>query len=776
MPSSTYRVQLHAGFRFEDAAAIAPYLAELGVTHLYCSPYLQAAAGSMHGYDVVDHGRLNGELGGAAGFDRLARACREAGLGMILDVVPNHTAVGEPESRNAAWWSVLRDGPASPYASWFDIDWDSPDNPGKLLVPVLGGPLADCLDELALHEDRISYYDHEVPLAPGTLVAGDLLATLEAQHYRLCHWRVAGEELNYRRFFDVTTLAGVRVEDPEVYAATHRLVLEQVRAGALDGLRIDHPDGLADPEGYLARLAADTAGSWVVVEKILEHGEQLPAGWQCAGTTGYDALNRITGLFVDPAGEAPLTTLYGELTREPTGWPDVVRDAKALVLDRVLAAEVNRLTRLVVSAAWSALPTRDLTRRALREALVALLAAFDVYRAYVPASGHTDPAATEVVDRARHAAYPLAPDRTAEIDVVANLVLQGPAELRLRFQQTCGPVMAKGVEDTAFYRYHRLAALNEVGGDPGRFGTSLPDFHDACLAAARDWPLTMTTLSTHDTKRSEDVRARLVLLSQDTAGWAAACARLLALGERHATPAGPDRNALYLLMQTLVGAWPAATERVLGYMEKAAREAKQHTSWTDPAPDYDEALAGYVRGVLADAEFRTALDDYVATLLPAAQLTSRAQKLVQLTVPGVPDVYQGTETESLSLVDPDNRRPVDFGALRASLRDGSDLKQQLVATVLRVRREHPDWFGAAGGYVPLDAPDPLVAFLRGGRALTVAPRFALPILRHGWGERRLPLPAGSWRDALSGSAWNGEVALRELLGGPAGVALLVREA
>ena len=276
MPTATYRVQLHAGFTFDDAAAIVPYVAELGVSHLYCSPYLQATEGSMHGYDVVDHGRLNDELGGQAGFDRLLAACRAAGLGIVLDVVPNHTAVSEPESRNAAWWSVLRDGPDSPYASWFDIEWDSPDNPGKVLVPILGKPLADSLDELQLHDDRITYYDHEVPLAPGSLVPADVAATLQKQHYRLCYWRVSGEELNYRRFFDVTTLAGLRIEDPDVYAASHRLILDQVRAGELDGLRIDHPDGLADPGGYLRRLADDTAGSWIVVEKILEHGEQLP--------------------------------------------------------------------------------------------------------------------------------------------------------------------------------------------------------------------------------------------------------------------------------------------------------------------------------------------------------------------------------------------------------------------------------------------------------------------------------------------------------------------
>jgi (1->4)-alpha-D-glucan 1-alpha-D-glucosylmutase len=769
-------VQLHAHFTFDDAAAIVPYLAELGISHLYCSPYLQAATGSMHGYDVVDHGRLNDELGGRAGFDRMLAACRAAGLGIILDVVPNHAAVGAPgehQSRNEAWWSVLRDGPMSPYASWFDIEWDSPDNPDKILVPILGKPLADSLDELQLHDDRISYYDHEVPLAPGSLVPGDLLATLDKQHYRLSHWRVGGEELNYRRFFDVTTLAGLRVEDPDVYAASHRLLLDQVRAGELDGLRIDHPDGLADPGGYLHRLANDTRGSWIVVEKILEHGEQLPADWSCAGTTGYDALNRVTGLFVDPAGEADLTRLYTELTRSPE-WDEVVRASKDIVLDRVLVPEVNKLHRLVVHAAWDSRAGRDLTARGLREALVALLIGFDVYRAYVPAAGPPDAAATATVDRARQAAYTLAPERRAEIDKVADLALTGPAELRIRFQQTCGPVMAKGVEDTAFYRYHRLIALNEVGGDPGRFGTSVQEFHDDCVTAAREWPVSMTTLSTHDTKRSEDARARLVLLSQDPVGWASACSELLALGEHHLDRAGPDRNILYLLMQTLVGVWPAAPDRIVAYMEKASREAKQHTSWTDPVPEYDEAVVRYVRGVLADDAFLGRLEAYVDTLRDAAAVTSRAQKLVQLTMPGVPDIYQGAEAEVLSLVDPDNRRPVDYEALRSSLWDNDDRKQSLVASVLRLRRQYPEWFGVGGGYEPLAAPEGIVAFARSGQLLTVVPRFAWKVARHGWGEQHLTLPSGRWRDSFSGALHEGEVRIPDLLSGAMGVAMLRR--
>jgi len=772
VPVSTYRLQLTPQFGFDAAAAAVPYLADLGVSHVYCSPWLQAAPGSTHGYDVVDHDHVNAELGGEAAHARLLAACRAAGLGIVLDVVPNHAAVSEPESQNAAWWSLLAGGPDSAAARWFDVDWQA--QAGRVLVPVLGGPLADVLaaGELRLDGDRVRYYSHEVPIAPGTTVPGDLGATLAAQHYRLAFWRTAGEELNYRRFFDVTTLAGLRVEDPEVFDATHRLILEQVRSGVLDGLRIDHPDGLADPEGYLRRLADATDGIWTVVEKILEPGEDLPATWACAGTTGYDVLNRLTGLFVDPAGEEPLTRLYGELTREPTSYDEVVETCKRLVVDRVLAAEVNRLTALLVAAAPE---EGDHTRRALREALVEVLVGFDVYRAYVTPGREPDAAALERVGHAAAAARAARPDLGRDIDVVAELILRGPAELVVRFQQTCGPVMAKGVEDTAFYRYHRLDALNEVGGDPGRFSVGVAGFHEACAAAQRDWPLGMTTLSTHDTKRSEDVRARLVLLSEDPRGWAGRAARLLALAEPHAV--GVDRNAQYLLLQTLVGAWPLPADRAVAYLEKASREAKQRTSWTDPDSAYDEALAGLVRAVLADEGFVGVLTGYVGELDPAARTVGLAQKLIQLTMPGVPDVYQGTELRALSLVDPDNRRPVDYAerARQLGLGEKADGKLRVTTAALRLRREHPEWFGADATYAPLDAGNRALAFTRAGAVVVVAPVRALAVQRNGYGDAAVDLPPGRWTDRLGGGTWSGRVPLADLLGGTLPVALLVRD-
>jgi (1->4)-alpha-D-glucan 1-alpha-D-glucosylmutase len=798
IPVSTYRVQLrppaddHPGFGFADAADAVPYLADLGVTHLYCSPYLQAAPGSTHGYDVVDHSRLNSELGGPAGFANLVEACRRAGLGIVLDVVPNHMAVSEPESQNAPWWSVLRDGPSSPYAEWFDIDWDSRDNPGKVLVPILGAPLGEVLDELTVDGDRIRYYDHEVPVAPGTLVEGDLLATLEAQHYRLCHWTVAGEELNYRRFFDVTTLTGVRVEVPAVFDETHVLVVQQLRDGVLDGLRIDHPDGLADPGGYLDQLAAATGGAWVVVEKILEPGEALPDDWACAGTTGYDALNDVLGLFVDPAGEQPLTALWSSLTGDSSSFEDVVATTKRLVLSDVLAAEVNRLTEIGLTACAPDPALRDTTRTAFREALVEVLASFGVYRAYLPPAGPADETARGFVQQAVAAATTSLPQRADEIALVGRLALaEGPAgaageEFVTRFQQTCGPVMAKGVEDTAFYRYLRLSALNEVGGDPGRFGVGLEEFHAACMQVQRAWPVSMTTLSTHDTKRSEDVRARLVLLSQCPAAWGEAVTRWSALAARHRSPAGPDHATEQLIWQTVVGAWPLSADRAAAYLEKATREAKAGTSWLRPVAAFEEAVASFARAVLADPVITAEIENFVTELAPAWRTTALAQKLVQLTMPGVADTYQGTELFDLSLVDPDNRRPVDYAARSRLLEtldagpvpevdDTGAAKLHLVSRALRLRRDHPDWFLADASYEPLDAGQRAVAFARSGQVVTVAPLRAVQTEQRGWGRDVVTLPEGSWRNAQTGAkSPGGPVLLADLLA-DFPVALLVRD-
>lgn len=795
VPTSTYRLQLrppaadHPGFGFAEAAAIVPYLADLGVSHLYCSPWLQAAPGSPHGYDVVDHSRVSDELGGPAGLALLSAACRRHGLGIVLDIVPNHMAISPPESQNAAWWGLLRDGRSSAYAAWFDVDWDSAANPGKVLVPILGAPLADSLGDLVLDGDRLRYYDHELPLAPGTLVDGNLLATLERQHYRLCHWRVAVDELNYRRFFDVTTLAGLRVEVPEVFDATHALVLAQLADGVVDGLRVDHPDGLADPAGYLDRLARRTSGAWVVVEKILEPGEELPAHWATAGTTGYDALNRLTRLFVDPAGEQPLTDLWAATTGEAGSYPQVDDQAKRQVLSEVLVAEVERLTDLAVRICQSDLALRDTTRRGLREAFVEVLTAFDVYRAYLPATGPADEAARAHVEHALGVAAAAAPHRRTELEVLRSLILaKGPTgadaeEFVTRFQQTCGPVMAKGVEDTAFYRYLRLSALCEVGGDPSQWSLPASDWHDACQVQQRDWPTTMTTLSTHDTKRSEDVRARLVLLSQCPTEWGEMVVRLSAAAARHHPP---DRVAEHLLWQTLVGAWPLSADRAVAYLAKATHEAKSRTSWVDPDLAYDQALETFVRAVLADPVLTGEIARFTDRLDPAWRATALAQKLVQLTMPGVADTYQGTELWDLSLVDPDNRRPVDYALRRDLLAQPAGAgtsapavgasKLHVVRTALRLRREHPDWFLAGATYRPLPCASRALAFLRSERVAVVVPLRPLWVEAHGWGAHTVELPEGRWRNVLTDKAsTGGELALADLLA-DFPVALLVREA
>jgi (1->4)-alpha-D-glucan 1-alpha-D-glucosylmutase len=714
MVLSTYRLQLTPSFGFDDAAAVVPYLAELGITHVYCSPWLAAAHGSQHGYDVVDHSRVNPELGGEEGLARLHAACREHGLGIVLDIVPNHMTIAAPEDANAQWWSVLRDGPASPYASWFDVDWSR----GKLLVPVLGGPLADVVGDLKVEGDVIRYFEHVLPLAPGSQVEGDVMATLDNQHYRLADWHTATEESTHRRFFDVTTLAGLRVEDPAVFDATHQLVLQQVADGLVQGLRVDHPDGLADPAGYFARLR-ERAGVWTVAEKILEHGEELPR-WQCDGTTGYDALNLVTGLFVDPVGQQPLTSLWESRTGDQSTWAEVVDTCKRQVVNQVLSAEVERLVDLAKPLCDGR--HLDITRRALREAFVELLVSFDVYRAYLPGG-------EEVVARAVEGAATRLPARAREIRVLGDLVLE-PGELATRFQQTCGPVMAKGVEDTAFYRYLPLIALNEVGGDPGHWGTSAAEFHAWCEGTLRDWPATMTTLSTHDTKRSEDVRARLVLLSQCPAEWGQAVAEWTAWLPRRIDP--PTEQ---LVWQTLVGAWPLSVERAVAYVEKATHEAKARTSWLDPDTSYDEAAAAYVRALLADEHLCNEIGAFVDRLAPAWRATVLAQKLVQLTMPGVADTYQGCELVDLSLVDPDNRRPVDYDRRRQLLTepDGSlDCdKLRLVRAALAVR-------SLLDGYEPLDADADTLAYRRGPIAVAVPLRGGAAALQLDGFEDLLP--------------------------------------
>jgi len=790
VPVSTYRLQLRDGFGFEQAAEQADYLAALGVTHAYLSPILQANPGSPHGYDVVDHSLVSTDLGGEDEFRAMVETFHRNHLGVVVDVVPNHMARPTPESLNRQLWSVLYQGRRSPYAHWFDVDWEAQD--GKLLMPILGGPLEKCLDDLIIdtalrapeqhgHSGHpgavLRYFDHVLPLRDGVadLPLGVLLAQ---QHYRLTDARDAATQLNWRRFFDIDTLIAIRVEDPDVFSATHEVLFRLVNEGLIDGLRVDHPDGLADPAGYLDRLAAATGNSWVVVEKILAHDEELP-DWRCAGTTGYDTLALVGGLFVDPAGEEPLTEEYVRFTGARQDFAEVEREAKQYVADGTFAAELSRLTRVFARG----YPALDFHAADLHDVLVAVLAEFGVYRAYVT-PGQPPPEVSAAVVRA-------AADRACDhlderlhpaLDAIcaAVLGLGGTAgeksqqaardELIVRFGQTTGPVLAKGVEDTAFYRWSRLAALNEVGGSPDVFGVSPAWFHAEASRLAARWPATLTTLSTHDTKRQEDVRARLAVLAEWPQEWAHqvgewhGLARWLTDGAAaQATERAPEPDLEYLMWQTLVGAWLIGSERLDEYLGKAMHEAKTRTSWTVPRAGYESAVLGLADAVIGDPELTAAIAGFVARTAPDARVNTLGAKLVQLTMPGVADVYQGCELTGLSLVDPDNRRPVDYQRRRrllAALVDdpdaavGLDAEKLLVTSrALRLRRDHPDWFAA--GYTPLSCEGPTaehaVAFIRGDHAVSVVTRLPAGLRRRGgWADTVLPLPDVHWRDVLTG--------------------------
>jgi (1->4)-alpha-D-glucan 1-alpha-D-glucosylmutase len=816
VPTGTYRVQVRPGFGFAQVAEVADQLRDLGVSHVYLSPILQPAPGSRHGYDVVDHSRLNAGAGGREAFDRMVTALQDLGLSAVADVVPNHMAVPTPVRLNHALWSVLRDGPGSPFARWFDVDWTVPDR--AVLMPVLGERIGTVLASGQLKVDRtgaepvLRYFDHEFPVRLGTADL-PLEELVDRQWYRLAWWRVADDELNYRRFFDVDTLAAVRVEAPEVFEATHALLLQLVADGALTGLRIDHPDGLADPRGYLRRLAEATGGVWVVAEKILLDDEQLPGDWPCAGTTGYETLHRVGGLFVDGAAAAPLTALLTELTGEPADFARVVEGAKRDVLATSLYAEVQRLTELLMDICREDIALRDHTRRQLQDAVVELLVAFDRYRAYVVPGEPAPAEAVEVVEAAAARAKEHLPVESADaLALVVDLALGRPAgqgprgqadqrwrrEFTVRFQQTCGPVMAKGVEDTAFYRWHRFVAANEVGGEPGRMGVAPEDFHAFAARLQRTRPASMTMLSTHDTKRSEDVRARLAAASELTTEWAEAARAWMEGSARHRSGDGsPDPSTVYLVWQTLVGTWedgPPAADRLETYVTKATREAKIHTSWTKPDRVYDEAVTAFARAVVADERLMNDVGRFCALLAGPARVAVLGQKLVQLAMPGVPDVYQGCELVDLSLVDPDNRRKVDFAARRDRLTrldagqppaDLDDEKLLVTSRLLRLRREHPEWFvGPAAGYAPVaTSTGNAVAFARGRPAdaetgahvVAVATRLPVALTRRGgWGEHSIALPGGQWRDLLTGTAIEGGSTQLSAVLADLPVALLVR--
>jgi (1->4)-alpha-D-glucan 1-alpha-D-glucosylmutase len=899
-PRATYRLQLNEDFTFRDAARLAPYLAGLGISHVYASPFLQARPGSTHGYDITDHNRSNEEIGGEAEFENFVATLHAHGLGLLLDFVPNHMGIG---ADNAWWFDVLEWGEYSPYAPFFDIDWDAsrPDLKGKVLLPVLGGQYGTVLidGEIRLRfdpaEGSISawYYDHRFPISPGDyaellrpvvvgeeaseqvdrivdefarlenewsrrwragiraevaalkkelaelcardpatcktiadtveLVNGEkgnrrswrqLHAVIERQSYRLAYWRVASDEINYRRFFNINDLAGIRVELPELFERTHRLVFRLIGEGKIQGLRIDHIDGLYDPQGYCERLQAKYAELvggdeplCVVVEKILAHGERLPA-WPIAGTTGYEFVNQVGALFVDASSKDGLTQVYQEQTGRDASFDDVLYESKVRIMRVNLASEVNVLARDFHRLSMSDWRTRDFTLNAMRFALREVIAALPIYRTYVSWRGASEQDRRFIDEAIATAKRRSSSNDTSIFDFLhrALLVELGTARggynradvLRaaMRFQQISGPVMAKGAEDTAFYRYVRLLSLNEVGGDPRQVGLEPAEFHRMNEERLRLWPHSLLSTSTHDTKRGEDARARISLISEMPDEWGRRVARWRDLNAEHraraAGEAVPAANDEYFFYQSLLGAWPldldprsaeamaSLAERMKGLLTKAVREGKEQSSWTNPNEEYEAALFGFTDRVLAPSTGRAFLHDFagfVERLARLGALNSLAQTLVKLTVPGIPDTYQGAELWDFSLVDPDNRRPVDFAfrarlleevrsaranpaALAASWGDGRE-KLFLIWAALELRRRHPELF-VQGEYLPLEATgaraDHLCAFLRrheGRSVLVVVPRLVAKLLGGSeapdWGDTALELPGRSaWRDALSG--------------------------
>jgi (1->4)-alpha-D-glucan 1-alpha-D-glucosylmutase len=834
-------------------------LKDLGVSHIYSSPYLQAAPGSMHGYNVVDHEKVNEELGGEEGHRRFCERLKELELGQILDIVPNHMATG-PE--NPYWWDVLENGPSSRYANWFDIDWHSAEVKlqNKVLIPVLGDQYGRVLsaNQLKIEQQcglfRVHYMGNQFPLAPRSLAIplskaaqyannaklsfiADSLArlpvpeptdrelilsrhrdktviyellrrllaeqpeisnaiakavddlnrdhdaldeVLNLQHYRLAYWRTADQELGYRRFFDINTLIGLRVERPDVFDATHQRVLHWLNDGVLDGVRVDHPDGLRDPQQYFERLRRRGTDTWIIAEKILQPGEFLRDDWPIEGTSGYDFMNVCNQLLVRPEGLQELTGIYHAFTNEAVGFDSLARSMKLNVERETLGSDVNRLTSIFVEVCENNRDRRDYTRAEIRRALREIASCFTVYRTYVVPSrdlvtGEDRNEIDKAVAQAKASRPDLDPGLMDFIGDVLALRARGKleSEFLLRFQQFTSPVMAKGLEDTTFYCFNRMIGLNEVGGSPERNGLTIAEFHEYCAQMQAKYPLTMTTLSTHDTKRADDVRARLAVISEMPARWKAVVSRWSRKNAQFKTGAFPDRNTEYFFYQTLVGTWPISVDRLTEYMEKAAREAKQQTSWTQQNKDFEDALKNFIERVSGSEEFIAEVETFVRLLQAPGRINSLAQTLIKFTAPGVPDTYQGGELWDLRLVDPDNRGPVDYeirASMLAELKAGLAIEEimtridsglpklWLVHRALQLRQEKPECFGKCADYAPLGVSgsksDHVIAYRRGQNVVTVAPRWSATLAGR-WGSTSVNLPEGRWINRLTNEEWNG---------------------
>ncbi len=782
-PRATYRVQLREEFDFDDAALLVPYLAALGVSHLYCSPYMQAAPHSSHGYDVVDPTRISEDLGGDTGLQRLHGALVDAHMGQLLDIVPNHMCIAD--RANAWWWDVLQRGRESRFAGFFDIEWDAPATEGRVLLPVLLAPrdvvvaagelvVVDVDGALELH-----YQASAFPLAPGTGTPGPVtIETLSAQHYLLDYGAVAAAHLNYRRFADVSSLAGVRVDDEAVFAAVLERALELVNDGTVDGLRIDHIDGLRDPGTFAERLRSAVPQAWLIAEKILAAGEDLPRSWPLDGTTGYDFVGLATSLLVDPRGLVALTECARDFTGDDRDFQAHAHLGRTEALDNLLRPELGRLIRVAGRAGIEG----------AAEEIIQLIAGMPRYRLYPQGDAplaDDDAAALQV---ARSAAQQGDGGRRAALVALLQGDVPGtPAaiEFRERFQQVSAAVAAKGVEDTAFYRYVRMVELNEVGADPDHT-SSLDDFHGACIRNVTDHPRTLLATTTHDTKRGEDARLRICLLAEMPDRWRAAVTRLDALAAGHRGSVPPARNAEYLFYQTLVAAYPIDADRAWAYMLKASREAKEATTWLDPNQAYESDLEHFVRGMIADPAVTDEIGAVVEAMTPHWQHLSLSQTLLKLTAPGVPDIYQGSELWDLRLVDPDNRTPVDYEVRRRLLGavgelDGTAFMERLdegapkialIARTLSLRARLPDAFAPGSGYQRLPVSGAreqhAICFSRtraDDRPASVTIAFRWPLLLDlDWADTVVDLPRGDWRDVLTGrTTCGGEQRLASLL-------------
>jgi (1->4)-alpha-D-glucan 1-alpha-D-glucosylmutase len=742
-------------FTFADAENLLDYLDELGVTHLYLSPILTANKGSTHGYDVTDPTTISDELGGVDGLAALSRAAKARGMGLVVDIVPNHVGVGQP-AQNPWWWDVLRLGRESPYANFFDIDWEL--GGGRIILPVLGSD--DDVADLIVDGDLLRIGDLVFPIAPGT---GDSTGpeVHDRQHYQLISWRRG--LCGYRRFFAITSLAGLRQEDLGVFTATHVQVRRWFSEQLVDGLRVDHPDGLSNPVEYLSWLREITGPrAWIVIEKILAVDEALDPALPVAGTTGYDALREIGGLFIDPAGEGALTALFESAGTSYAAMPVLARELKAQAVAGTLSSELGRLRRRIIENSGADHPLLD-------DAVAAMVSRMHVYRSDYPSQSAVLPAVIAETATA-------SPELVEPLEIVAAALAES-TECAVRLQQLCGAATAKSMEDCLFYRDARLVSLNEVGGEPTRFGVSTPEFHRRMADRARLWPLSMTTLSTHDTKRGEDVRARIGVLSQVPSLWAQ-----FVEGWQQRAPS-PDPATGMFLWQNIFGVWPIdgevtpeLRERLHAYATKAIREAAVRTTWNDPDDEFESAVHMWVDSVIG-GEIAAELTGLVANLEPHAKRDALAQKLVQLTAPGVPDVYQGTELWEDSLVDPDNRRLVDYAARRGALATFEHPKLRVTAAALRLRRRRPNTF-LSGGYVPVlasgTAHDHIVAFLRGDDVVTAVSRWTVHLDETGWGDTVLPIPSGKWIDVLTGRRLSGGRLPAAELFGDLPVALLER--